>query len=133
MDMPADYEPKKLLFHYYGDIVRRLFILAGAIMLISLPFVKDLIPVSIFFAVLGIDVVVVVAGLMSPGHRWTALVNVVLSVIALPIFEYYAVTRPQPLSDLLFWINQSLAAVFLFALYFSVKTFRGFFIKGDRD
>src|SRR3989344_1598200 len=82
--------------HYYGDIVRRLFFIAG---------------------------------LTNPLQKWVMALNTGISLIGLITFEYHAVTGYDNLRDPLFWINQGLAFIFFFALYYSTKTVRGAILR----
>lgn len=117
--------------HYYGDIVRRLFIVGALIMLVGLPFFNILLPVHVFFSILAIVIITVVAGIMNPIHKTMAIIELFVSIIALLIFEYYAVGyftsfgRWHPL----FLINQGLAILFFAAVYFSSKTLRGILME----
>ncbi|MBI2055123.1 MAG: hypothetical protein HYT39_03440 [Candidatus Sungbacteria bacterium] len=118
-----------LTAHYYGDAVRRLFLLGGIIMILTLPFFSNLIPVSGWVSLFAIIVVGVVSGLTNPMHIWVAVFNLVISVIAFAVFEYYAVL--QYLADgnaketWFFLTNQALALIFFVAIYYATKTLRG--------
>lgn len=114
--------------HYHGDVVRVLFFVAGIIMLIGLPFFKDLIPFSLNISILSILVLGLIAGFTNPRQMWVAIINVLISLAGFIIFEYYAVTSFDP-STLFFWTNQALALIFFLTLYFSTKTLRGFLLR----
>ena len=120
--------------HYYGDIVRLLFFLAGTILLLGLPLLRDLIPVPFYVTIFAILAVVFVAGLTNPAQKWLSFVDVVTSSIGFIVFEYYAVLTFSSADDFFFFlINQTLAALFLFAFYFATKTMRGFLVKERKD
>lgn len=120
--------------HYYGDIVRVLFFLAGILLLMSLPLLRDLIPVPLYVSIFAILALVFVAGLTNPAQKWLSAVDVVSSAIGFIVFEYYAVLTFSSAEDFfLFLINQTLAALFLFAFYFATKTMRGFLVKERKE
>ncbi|TAK57168.1 hypothetical protein EPO17_02705 [Patescibacteria group bacterium] len=117
--------------HYHGHIVRRLFVLAGIIMLIGLPFFASLVKGGVLMAIAGILVIGLYAGLTTPKHTWIMWGDVVLSVIGSLIFEVIAIGLYTTESSIgmYFVFNQVLAIVFFFALYFSVKTFRAMVLR----
>lgn len=117
--------------HYHGHIVRRLFVLAGLIMLVGLPFFASVVRGGVFLAISGILVLGLYAGLTTPKHTWIMWGDVVLSVLGSFTFEVIAIglySRDAELG-MYFVFNQALALVFFLALYFSVKTFRAMLLK----
>lgn len=113
--------------HYYGDDIRKIFVGVGLIMLLTLPFFNNLLPVPAFISIIAILVISIVAGLTSPSKSWTAIVNTGTSVVGLAVFEYHAV-RAVALyggDSALFLVNQFLSLAFFLALYLSTKTWRG--------
>lgn len=116
--------------HYYGDVVRFLFLLAAAIMLISLPFLNNNLPVPLIFSITTILSIGVLAGFTNPLQRTTAIINTGVSAISLVTFEYYAVNYYLDFSlSEMFVVNQILAFIFLFALYYSTKTLRAMLVQ----
>ena len=116
-----------LAYHYYGDRVRKLFLLGALLMVAGLPFLYDVIPQPIFFSILAIFVLLAAAGLTNPQQVLTSAVNVALAIFATGAFEYYAIYASQNygVGSLFFWANEALAINFLFASYYSIKTLRG--------
>ncbi len=114
------------IFHYYGNLVRRLFLGGAILMLLTLPFLNALLPVPLFYSLLIIIVLSLVAGFTSPVKRWAIALNEAIAIIAVLSFEYYAVTYYVMYSagSSLFLVNQLLALDFLIALYFNTKTLR---------
>src|SRR3989344_2146630 len=103
----------KILIHYYGDVVRKLFVLAALIMIVTLPFLEDLLPVPLFVSVIVILGIGIAAGLMNPRQMGIAVFELVVSVVALMVFEYYAVQAfVTNIGELAFWTNQALAVIF---------------------
>ncbi len=116
--------------HYYGDTIRRLFLAAGIIMIITLPFFSALLPFPVVISSIGVLIIGFVAGMTSPRQSWVIILNLLVSVAGLALFEYYAVSayhiQPQTqTTGLLFWTDELLALIFFFTLYFSGKTLRG--------
>jgi len=112
--------------HYYGDTVRSLFILAAVIMIATLPFLTSRLPVPPTTSIIAIVALSIVAGLLSPRGKLIIWVNLFVSTAALLTFEYYAVQtyKMYSFADMLFWVDQILAIIFLFSLYYSAKTVR---------
>ena len=117
---------KSVTRHYYGDIVLFCFLLSAGVMLISLSFLYGRLPVPIYFSIFAILAIGIFAGFTNPLQKSTAVINFFISVVALFVFEYNAVKSyiTFSISDLLFIVNQILALIFLFALYYSAKTLR---------
>jgi hypothetical protein len=117
--------------HYYGDIVRRLFLTGGGIMLLTLPFLKEYTNVRTILSTFIILVIAFLAGITNPKQKWTMYLDSSTSIIALIVFEFAAVQVFQTSSfSGFFWVNQTLAIIFFFSLYFSIKTLRGSTYRG---
>ncbi|OGF82312.1 hypothetical protein A3B18_03160 [Candidatus Giovannonibacteria bacterium RIFCSPLOWO2_01_FULL_46_13] len=134
MDFIVDRETKNLpKSHYYGDTVRRLLIAGGTIMIVTLPFFGELIPVPLVVSILAIVVVGVVSGLINPRQKWTSTLDFAISIIGFICFEYLAANTyasdGEYFRSLFFWTNQTLAIIFFIATYYGVKTLRGFYIN----
>lgn len=116
--------------HYYGDVVRILFFVSGIVMILGLPLMNGLIPVSLSVSIFSILILIFIAGLTNPAQKWVSIVDTAISAFGFVVFEYFAVTTFAQGEDfLLFLINQTLAALFLFAFYFATKTVRGFLVR----
>ena len=120
--------PKKLS-HYYGDTVRFLFLIAGVIMLISLPTVSQILNIPIIISVIAILILGLAAGFTNPKQKLDALINVFISAAGFLIFESTAVWTFQKgittqRLEYFFIANIILGLIFLLALYFSAKTLR---------
>lgn len=117
--------------HYYGDEVRRLFIVGGLLMLVSYPFFSSLVNVPLGVALAGCLTLAVFGGLMNPKQMWVIVLNAIIPVIAFPFFQYFAVhayislSPTVPLNLAFFWANQILSIIFFSAAYFATKTLRG--------
>jgi hypothetical protein len=122
-----------LVSHYYGDIVRKLFLVGALIMLVTLPFFNERLPVSVIISLAVIVALGFLAGATNPEKRSVATVNMLISIAAILVFEYYAVEvlRANSIRDPLFWTDQVLALIFLFALYYSTKTLRAMVLESS--
>lgn len=112
--------------HYYGNIVRILFLTAALVMMVGLPAIRDYLHIPTIFSVTAILVLSLAAGLTNPRQIWEAGLNAIISIVAFLFFESYAVWAYEHYSatDKFFIANLALGFIFLFATYFSVKTFR---------
>jgi hypothetical protein len=116
-----------LPLHYYGDNVRQLLLVASVIMIATLPFLSSRLPVSTVWSIVVIVLLCLSAGFLAPRKKLAIILNLLISIGGFAVFEYTAVdtySRFESVTDMLFMINQVLALVFLFALYYSAKTFR---------
>ena len=120
-----------LPLHYYGDVVRKLFIAASIIMIVTLPFLTNRLPVPAFVSIIIIVLLSLAAGFLAPRNKLFISLNLLISIGAVLVFEYYAVDayRTYSLTDMLFAVNQVLAMIFLFASYYASKTTRSLFNK----
>lgn len=115
--------------HYHGDKVRIFLFMASVVMILGLPFFKDQVLVTANYILLWAVVMIIFAGLTNPKQAWISFVNTVIALLGFIVFEYAAVTNFATTVDMFFLITQGLALVFLFALYYSVKTVRGFYLQ----
>ena len=115
--------------NYYGDIIRRLFIAAGVVLLLTLPFFSARYPAGLL--IVTIVVIALDAGLTTPNQPWTIVLDTIISMVLFCIFEYYAVLEYQkiPPSYSFMLTNQLVALFFFLALYFSLKTLRNQYAK----
>jgi hypothetical protein len=112
--------------HYYGDTVRQLFLVAGIIMFITLPFLRERISSPVFLSVVAILVLTFFAGITSPRRKVVILADVCISLVGFAIFAHQAITKFERVLDLLFATNTILACIFLYTFYLSLRTFRNF-------
>lgn len=116
--------------HYYGDIVRKLFLAMGILMLLSIPFDKELLTFFLRVGVFVILVVTLLAGFTSPRGKWVIVTNTISAAVIFTVFEYAAIGfltgNDFQFFDIIFGFRQLIALVALTALYFSAKTLRGY-------
>ncbi len=119
-----------LTLHYHGEVVRRLFMAGGAALLISLPLVRDVLPLNTSVLLILILLLAVLAGITNPKYKWIIFSDVVVAALALTIFEYYAISGiAHDGTKLVIIVRQLLAINFFFALYFAAKTLRGALVR----
>jgi len=112
--------------HYHGDKVRSIFLTMAVIMLIMTPIYKDQLPMPAFISILGIIVFSLLAGLTNPKLRFIITFNLLASIASAVLFGKEVISSYEnTLYDLYFLGNLVLAAMAVFAIYFSSKTFRG--------
>jgi len=126
MDVPESYSSSSYgspyIEHYYGDIVRQLFLIAAVLILMSIPLYAELLPYALAVQTLVVVVVAIFAALTNPFKKWILVGDAVIAVLGLLAFEVAAISAYVEKMYLLFAAREALALVFLFALYFSVKT-----------
>lgn len=115
--------------HYYGDLVRGCFMLIGTIMIITLPLFSTYIPVPVAVSVLAILVLTVVAGFTNPVQRSTIIINFLMAMVGSVVFIYFAVKAFDGPSQLFLIINEIVAVLFIVALYYGTKSFRGYLLR----
>ena len=117
--------------HYYGDIVRALFLVAALIMLLGLPVFVNYLDFPLFYSVITMVILGLSAGLTNPRQTWIAAVNVAIAITGFIVFDIKTVDayRTQVGGMKFFISNLVLAFLFLMAIYFSVKTLRGRMFK----
>lgn len=122
---------RKMTVHYYGDMVRTLFMLAAVVMLFTLPFFNKILPVPLPVSIFMILFLGIFAATTNPKQSWTGIANVIISISSFGIFVYYSVDSyyKYSIESLYFWTNQILSVIFLFAIYYSVKTLRGMLLR----
>lgn len=120
------------LRHYYGDVVRKLFLVAALLMVGAYPLFYSFINVPHFLSILAVVIVVLLAGFQNPLHYFVPLINTLVAIIGFVLFEYKS-TDVYLNADLysleFFLVNQILALLFLAALYYSSKTLRGMYFS----
>jgi hypothetical protein len=117
------------LFHYYGDIVRRLFLASGLIMVFSIPLFSHFIPVPSIFSLSIVLTLVLLAGYTSPKKKKIMLFNIIASSIAIITFGMHATfvasnSHKDWHQKLFLLVLYVLIFLFFFALYYSTKTYR---------
>ncbi|MEK7519321.1 MAG: hypothetical protein AAB565_00825 [Patescibacteria group bacterium] len=128
--MNEDYHGEFITLHYYGDTVRRLFLAAGIIIAFSIPFFSHPIPTSSLISLALVLALVVLAGYTSPRKKEVVAIDALTSALAILVFGTHAslvwsLNYKDWYSTIFFLILITLVIIFIFALYYSVKSFRG--------
>jgi len=110
--------------HYFGNVVRRLFILNGAIVLLALPFFPNFLPLPSLVSTTAVVFLIIFAAMTNPMLPTINKTNVVISAVGLIIFENMAIASYGNVVIEQSLVYQALAVSFFFSLYFGVKTFR---------
>ncbi len=115
--------------HYYGDVVRGLFI-TGAVLCFLTQFFGTRLPFSPGALMLIIIVLVIAAGITNPVQHWIHWVNVVIASLGLLLFGGLALARLHSAADVFSQngIVAVIAVVFLAALYYGTSTVRGILV-----
>lgn len=116
--------------HYYGDIVRRLFIAVAVIMAVGLPLFMDKVPMPAFISILVILAIGFAAGLTNPKQTWTTIADFSMAILGLVFFEFLSIEsyREENGMTLYFFYNQGITVLFFFALYYASKTLRAIYL-----
>ncbi|MHB1769821.1 MAG: hypothetical protein ACYCPH_01935 [Minisyncoccota bacterium] len=117
--------------HYHGDAVRGLF-LVGALVLIVAQSTGARLPLSTVGAVIVAAALVVSAGITNPAQSWIHWINAFFAVLGTFLFGTAAVEHYRAgmsLFDPSFVSVEALAFLSLFALYFTTRTIRGFYVR----
>lgn len=126
---------RAVLPHYYGDAVRRFFLVGAVVILLSTPLFSHMFPFPVFLPLFFVVGLGFLAGLISPAQKLVAFLDTCVSAIAVigfglyAVFLYVAPDHKDWHQIVLFGITLFLAVNFLLALYYSSKTLRGFFLK----
>ena len=123
--------------HYHGDAVRIFFLIGGIVILVTLPFFNNLLQLGTGFLPVFVVLIALGGAIVNPFQRWIVAVNLLISAVAVILFEYAAVVGYGDDIFILSVIRQALAVIFLFALYYSGRTLRAMFLhqvgKKDED
>lgn len=117
--------------HYYGDVVRILFLIAAVLLMLSVPLYREIFPFDTVSTILFILIIGLLAGLTNPRQYWVVIADSIVSGVSFVLFEYFAFEGSNGFHfiDTPFYVKQSLALIFFYALYYSVKTFRAEYLE----
>ena len=110
--------------HYYGDIVRQLFVAVAALMLIAAPLYADSVRGQMPFIAAAALFMVGLAAFTSPHNKTVMMLNVVVSGAAIVLYEAWALLGYQDGAPIAFVLREAVVVVLLGAFYFSTKTWR---------
>lgn len=114
--------------HYYGDLARGLLVAAAALSLLASPLFADSVSSQYPYLIAGAFAAVVAAGLTNPKKRWSLIADVIVASIGMIAYASWAFAGYDSINMIAFMLRMLIALMFLFALYFSFKTVRAFFL-----
>lgn len=120
-----------LIKHYYGNLVRVIFIAGAVLMVIGLPTMTRILDLPVALSIAGIVVLVVAAGFTNPAVQVSLVANAVISIIYTIAFAYVAwhLYTNRSVHQSFLVVNQIATIAFLVASYFSVKSWRGALVQ----
>jgi hypothetical protein len=132
-----DLAPGPRIAHYYGDYVRQIFMGSAAMMLVFSPFLSRDFPAALPFEIGGALIIAVLGALTNPARQISMIANAVAAGVGVIVYELLALNAFYAGAMIAFIEREALAIAFLFALYFSLKTFRNMVFhmlgkRGDR-
>lgn len=122
--MPSILRLNPRIPHYYGDAVRKCFLLIACGLIFLAPVVGGYMPSLLPIAIVGAVILVCLAALTNPRKQWVMGANALTAGVGLIFAELIALMAYGSDEIVLFLTHQAIALVFLFALYFSMKTLR---------
>ncbi len=121
--------------HYYGDYSRQLLIAAAALILVAAPIYGNNLRVEFPFIVLGSLIMVALAALTNPRDMWVSAGSSIISGVGVLTYGTWGISEYDVSGPITFILRLTIAIVFLFAFYFSLKTVRSFMLHqiGKRE
>lgn len=119
--------------HYHGNNVRVLFFVSAIVLVVAQSTGADL-PLSTSGAIISAVVLVVAAGITNPSQPTIHWFNALISVAGTFIFGISAVDHYREGTNALnpsFIYIEALSLLSLTALYFTVRTIRGFRLRSN--
>ena len=112
--------------HYHGDVVRQIFIVGAALLLIGAPFYSSSLWLELPFEIIGALVLIALAALANPHQKTVFMLGAAASGAGLVIFQTWALAAFQESTWFQFALREVLAVLFLAGFYFCMKTVRAF-------
>lgn len=121
--------------HYYGDVIRQLFVAGAIAMLVGAPFYTTELQPQFPFILFGAIVFVALAALTNPHKKTLTVFDCIAAGVAVFIYETWALSQYASSTWLEFSLRQIIALIFIAAFYFSMKTFRAMYLHqiGKRE
>ncbi|MBM3261381.1 hypothetical protein FJY93_03095 [Candidatus Kaiserbacteria bacterium] len=110
--------------HYYGNYVRMIFIAAAVLSAFSIPIWGDVLPIGTMPQIIGIVILVVLAGLTNPHGTTVLWVNAIVAGLGIILIENAAITLYSIDEVPIFLAREIIVLLLLVAMYFSIKTVR---------
>ncbi len=121
--------------HYYGDSARQLLIAAAALVLIASPLYGNNLRIEFPFIVVGALIMVALAALINPRDMWVSAASSIVSGVGVLVYGAWGIFEYDSINPIAFILRLTIAVIFLFAFYFSLKTVRSFMLNiiGKRE
>src|SRR3989344_6410588 len=123
-------KPIRHYSHYYGDIVRVIFIVGAVYLLLLLPTMTETFNIPALISIFAVVILGISAGITNPVQEFSVKLNALISIVFLIIFAYLGwYSRVNNIGGWFELANQVAALLFLIASYFSVKSLRGMMVS----
>lgn len=109
--------------HYYGDIVRIIFVLSAAVVGLIAP-LGGSVGVGLLVAMPIVLILIVLAGFTNPHSTSIMVLDTLAAALGLIVAEIFAITSYVNKEMLTFLTFETLSVMMLIALYFSAKNVR---------
>lgn len=110
--------------HYYGDIVRQLFVAGSVMMIVAAPLYAESFAVQMPLVVLGVLAVVGLAAFTNPHNKTVMALNVVVSAAVIVLYEVWALWGYRAGAPVALILREAVVVIFLGGFYFAAKTLR---------
>jgi hypothetical protein len=111
------------LAHYYGDLVRVLFLITAVFIGLALPLSGN-IQLGVLFGGPAVILLAILAGYTNPHSSTILLLDAITAAVGVLAAETFAVVAYSVGNFFVFALLEVAFALFLVALYFSVKSLR---------
>jgi hypothetical protein len=110
--------------HYYGDSVRRFFLVLAVVLLVIAPIFGDASVLLFLLAIMGAFILITLSALTSPRNKLVMVANSAASFTGAVVFELLALAAYRAEAILPMLGLQAVVLAFIFTLYLSLKTVR---------
>lgn len=121
--------------HYYGDVIRQLFVAGAVVMLVAAPFYTEDLRMQFPLILLGAIVFVGLAALTNPHNKGVIIADAIAAGVAVFLYETWAFFDYTSSTWFEFGLREIIALNFMAAFYFSLKTLRAMLLRqiGKRE
>jgi hypothetical protein len=122
---------RKSQLHYYGDIVRVLFILSATLLLLAITTGANL-PLSSVGTIIAAIILVITGGITNPEQHMIHWINEGIAILGVLIFGISAINNYRAgasLNNPSYIYTELIALISLLALYYTTKTVRGILLR----
>ena len=109
--------------HYYGDIVRALFVINAVIITAIVPFSGDIL-IAARLGAPAVIILIILAGFTNPHGKSVLVLGALISAIGVLFAEVLSITAYNAENWIFFFTFEIVSILFLVALYYGVKNVR---------